>query len=453
MASPASDLRTAQIRTQWLAGSPLFAACLALAAVFLLWAAATGDAVGKSDLMVMSIKTPPARATAGGKFRTSAQIHNQGRSRVAVSKTGWYLSTDKALGRDVRVGRANTPALKANKLIRVSVRLALPSRLAAKRYYLFVCADDLKKVSESNERNNCVRAVRRIRVAAAAVIDKTAPAAPSLLATSPVVAGSDSTPTLTGRAEAGSLVRIFNTATAPACQPVSASIAQTTTLANGNWSVSMPELAPGIATTYVATATDVAANASTCSEASLNYTYDPSGPAAPSLTGTTPASPNASGSVTLLGTGGASLTLHLFVNGACTGTPTRISEVTAMGTISEDFTVGIGTTTFSARVEAGGVGSPCSNAKAYTRSGPPGQGISVAGGTAWSPAIVSVPTGTTVTWSLPGGIHTVDSTGLPAFPDSPPAGPTSYAYTFSTAGAFDYVCGIHDGMTGTITVT
>ncbi|GAB2736578.1 hypothetical protein GCM10010442_66900 [Kitasatospora kifunensis] len=73
-------------------------------------------------------------------------------------------------------------------------------------------------------------------------------------------------------------------------------------------------------------------------------------------------------------------------------------------------------------------------------------------GFAFSPASLTVPVGTTVTWTNHDPVtHTVTSTGSGPLKGTVNAGAT-YSYTFTTAGTYAYVCTIHPGMAGTVTV-
>ena len=73
---------------------------------------------------------------------------------------------------------------------------------------------------------------------------------------------------------------------------------------------------------------------------------------------------------------------------------------------------------------------------------------------AFSPATLTVPAGTTVTWvNHDGDSHSVESSDK-RFPSSTllNTGET-YAYTFTTPGTYKYHCGVHSFMTGKIVVT
>ncbi|MGH7655612.1 MAG: cupredoxin domain-containing protein [Gemmatimonadaceae bacterium] len=72
---------------------------------------------------------------------------------------------------------------------------------------------------------------------------------------------------------------------------------------------------------------------------------------------------------------------------------------------------------------------------------------------AFSPSTLTVPSGTTVTFTFQGVAHNVTftpATGVPA--DIATTSNTSVQRTFSTAGTYAYHCTIHAGMSGTVVV-
>lgn len=80
------------------------------------------------------------------------------------------------------------------------------------------------------------------------------------------------------------------------------------------------------------------------------------------------------------------------------------------------------------------------------------------GGNRFEPANVTIPTGTTVTWTWQGGFHDVTPSGNPAFPGSgaPVSPPRSHSHRFDAPGTYLYFCSVHgsptEGMRGTIVV-
>ena len=72
---------------------------------------------------------------------------------------------------------------------------------------------------------------------------------------------------------------------------------------------------------------------------------------------------------------------------------------------------------------------------------------------AFSPAIVTVKAGTTITWTNQDqDPHTVTAMSGPFHSPTLTTG-KSFQYTFSTPGHFDYLCTIHPFMTATVVVT
>lgn len=73
----------------------------------------------------------------------------------------------------------------------------------------------------------------------------------------------------------------------------------------------------------------------------------------------------------------------------------------------------------------------------------------------FSPKADTIPVGGAVRWSFTGGNHDVSPTsGPPSFEPSPvlSAGSSFGPFVFNTPGVYTYICTIHDGMNGTITV-
>jgi len=144
--------------------------------------------------------------------------------------------------------------------------------------------------------------------------DSVAPDAPAITLSIPASpSGSNTTPTLVGEAEPGALVTIY------ASEGCAGEVAFTTN-ANGNgiWTATIAVL-PNSVTTFSATATDVAANASDCSPEGLVYIHDDEDPSAPTLAGTTPASPGKTTTPSVYGTTEPNSLVRLYLGDDCTG--------------------------------------------------------------------------------------------------------------------------------------
>ncbi|MCU7724951.1 cupredoxin family copper-binding protein [Actinoplanes sp. KI2] len=74
---------------------------------------------------------------------------------------------------------------------------------------------------------------------------------------------------------------------------------------------------------------------------------------------------------------------------------------------------------------------------------------------AFAPAVLTVPVGTTVTWTnQDSDAHTVTSSGSGGPLNSKALGTNdTFSHTFTKAGTFTYLCSIHPFMTATVTVT
>ena len=132
----------------------------------LLLACGASDAAAaakRADLRVTSIVAP---AYAPSVALTDKTV-NSGKATAKGSTTRYWLSADKVVGRgDVLIGRRSVPKLKRRKSSEGTAQFALPAA-APGAYYVIACADDLKKVRESSERNNCRASATQIRVPAA----------------------------------------------------------------------------------------------------------------------------------------------------------------------------------------------------------------------------------------------------------------------------------------------
>jgi hypothetical protein len=110
------------------------------------------------DLTVSAVSDPPVSIVAGTPFTITATTINTARHPARDSLTRFYLSTDAALGpSDVALSGAIAvkPLKKHHPSQTSSAALTLAAAPAAGAYRLLACADDTKRVDESDETNNC----------------------------------------------------------------------------------------------------------------------------------------------------------------------------------------------------------------------------------------------------------------------------------------------------------
>ena len=97
----------------------------------------------------------------------------------------------------------------------------------------------------------------------------------------------------------------------------------------------------------------------------------------------------------------------------------------------------------------------CGGGGSDTTSGPStggGNAVTVSNNV-YSPASLSVPVNTTVTWTWANGATDHSVTFNDGGPSSPTQASGTFQRAFPTAGTYPYHCVIHANMTGTITVT
>ena len=98
--------------------------------------------------------------------------------------------------------------------------------------------------------------------------------------------------------------------------------------------------------------------------------------------------------------------------------------------------------------------SPGGSAAAFPSSSPVAANQVSIQNFAFSPAVVTVRTGTTVTWTNHDEEpHTVVFTGPPGARSKALQMGDSFSYTFTAAGSFAYICSIHPQMHGGVMVT
>ena len=88
----------------------------------------------------------------------SATATTSRRRSSSTAEARYYLSLDpvKTAGDTLLTGSRGVPSLAAGAVHSGTVTLTIPPTTPLNTYFLLACADDLAKVTESDEANNCV---------------------------------------------------------------------------------------------------------------------------------------------------------------------------------------------------------------------------------------------------------------------------------------------------------
>jgi hypothetical protein len=192
--------------------------------------------------------------------------------------------------------------------------------------------------------------------------DNVPPSAPVITSSTPSSPSNTSTTlSLTVTGEVGATVRIYISGSCSGAVQATGVIG-----VSGSVSISVT-VAPNSTTQFTANVIDAAGNLSACSNV-FSYTYDNIPPATPAITGSTPVSPNASTTPSLIITGEVGATVRVYKSGSCTGAVQATGVIGAGGSVSIPVTVASNSTTqFTVSlIDAAGNVSACSSVFAYT---------------------------------------------------------------------------------------
>ena len=119
-----------------------------------------------ADLIETTVSNPPSTITRGDSIVVGDTVENQGNALAFPSSTLYYLSLDTTRSaNDVLLfGIRGTLSLDAGASSPGTITVTVPTSTLPGSYYLLACADDLKKVPESNEKNNCKASAARVIV-------------------------------------------------------------------------------------------------------------------------------------------------------------------------------------------------------------------------------------------------------------------------------------------------
>jgi subtilase family serine protease len=119
--------------------------------------------VEQPDLVTPSV-SGPAAGTVGQKVTLTDTVVNQGSGPAGASSTRYYLSPDAvwSAGDVLLTGTRAVVALAPGGMSTGSKPVTVPAATPSGTYYMLACADDLKKVTETDEGNNCVASASTI---------------------------------------------------------------------------------------------------------------------------------------------------------------------------------------------------------------------------------------------------------------------------------------------------
>jgi RHS repeat-associated protein len=127
-----------------------------------LWSASPAAAAARPDLQVTAVGAP-ATVSVSGILDVTDTVRNAGQAGAGASSLAIFLSKDRRVGHDRRIGAVPVKALGPGLSVSAETELSLSKAVRVGTYYLVACADAKRKVRESSETNNC-RVGRAIHV-------------------------------------------------------------------------------------------------------------------------------------------------------------------------------------------------------------------------------------------------------------------------------------------------
>src|SRR5712691_7668893 len=119
----------------------------------------------RPDLVETAVSVAQSTVRAGSSLRVTDAARNRGGLAAPRSTTGYYLSRDRARGPgDIRLGRRAIGSLRPQATARRSVSVRVPASASPGSYRVLACADDLHRIRESNELNNCRATTKVVEV-------------------------------------------------------------------------------------------------------------------------------------------------------------------------------------------------------------------------------------------------------------------------------------------------
>jgi subtilase family serine protease len=128
---------------------------------------ATSVVLGRPDLVETAVSNPPASAAPGTAFNVTDTVQNVGSATGGGSTTRYYLSLDanKDAGDVLLTGMRGVSSLAPGAMATGTASVTVPATTALGTYLVLACADDLAKIVETNEGNNCLATATSVVIA------------------------------------------------------------------------------------------------------------------------------------------------------------------------------------------------------------------------------------------------------------------------------------------------
>src|SRR4051794_6849491 len=143
-----------------------FAVVPVLAMVAALVAAVPASAASPPALVTSGPATTAGIVVRGHPFSAATTVRNQGAAGAAASTLRFYLSTDRVRGAGDRrlLQVRQVGPLRAQGASTATTSLTPPAATPSGMVFVIACADDLKKVAEKSETNNCAASAHAIDI-------------------------------------------------------------------------------------------------------------------------------------------------------------------------------------------------------------------------------------------------------------------------------------------------
>ena len=122
--------------------------------------------VTRADLVTSAASSPPATAKRGSKFQITDTAQNLAALAAPSTRTRYYLSLDgvKSAADRLLTGGRGVAALAPGASRSGTAKLTVPTATTLGTYFVLACADDTRKVVETDESNNCTASAGTVTV-------------------------------------------------------------------------------------------------------------------------------------------------------------------------------------------------------------------------------------------------------------------------------------------------